>query len=344
MKSNLLIGASVVALGLAFTPAFADPITVDDTGNGNGILNDTQTDITGDATNSPQTGNGNFDGDVASNNGVSLDVTNDNDGNGIANDTFTDVETATNAPQTGNGNVGGNVLSDNGVSITSTNDDDGNGFANDTFQNNGNATNSPQTGEGNVGGNLDSADTLGSAVGGSNAANNGGTIDNVSADNSSIAVNDSSDVNIAAGDIAGGSIDNNDASDDALIINDSSDVNLAGGDIAENGGSIEENNVGNGSAMAQDGSLALVVDDISIEVQTDVVASNTELSAFNVLNIGSGNAIYADDSSADLTADATISGGAEDAVMVQMSANSGANAITQQSQTITANIDNLTVN
>ena len=308
MKSNLLVGASVIALGLAMSPAFADvDVSADDTANGNGLLNDTQTDI---------------------------------DGN------------ATNAPQTGNGNVGGSVLSDNGVSVDVTNDADGNGALNDTFQNNGNATNTPQTGNGNVGGDAfsnntaddNSMDTEYSALGGQNAAVDGGSIDNVDASESGIAINDSSNVDIADGDIAGGSIDKNTASEDGLIVNDSSDINLAGGDVAEDGGYIEKNNVGEGSAFAREGSLALVVDDINIDVQTDVVASNTELNAYNVLNIGSGNAIYADESSAELTADASISGGASDSVMVQMSANSGANAITQQSQTITANIDNLTVN
>ena len=308
MKSNLLVGASVIALGLAMSPAFADvDVSADDTANGNGLLNDTQTDIDGNATNAPQTGNGNVGGDVLSDNGVSVDYSNDNDGNGALNDTFQNTGDASNAPQTGIANVGGDVLSGNKL------DDN-------------------------------SSDIEYSAVGGDNAALDGGSIDNVDASESGIAINDSSNVDIADGDIAGGSIDKNTASENALIINDSNDINMAGGDIAEDGGYIEKNNVGEGSAFAREGSLALVVDSIDIDVETDVVASNTELHAYNVLNIGSGNAVYADDSSVELTADASISGGATDSVMVQMSANSGANAITQQSQTITANIDNLTVN
>ncbi len=290
MKSNLLVGASVIALGLAMSPAFADvDVSADDTANGNGILNDTQTDIGGDATNSPQTGIGNTGGDVNSNNGLSVDALNDNDGNGIGNDTFQNSSDATNAPQTGIGNAGDDIASNN--TLTDSSED------NDTVD-------------------INLSETT-DASGSSAAANDGG-----------VALDDSGNGNFS-GNFSGNSDDD---FNDNTVASDNSDNDVNGASGSET------------AAAAQNGSFALAIDDISIEVQTDVVASNTELNAYNVLNIGSGNAIYADESSAELTADATISGGATDSVMVQMSANSGANAITQQSQTITANIDNLTVN
>ncbi len=406
MKSNLLVGASVIALGLAMTPALADDIDVstDDTANGNGILNDTQTDIEGTAINSPQTGSGNFDGDVASNNGVSIDVEVDPDGNGLANDTFQNTGDANNAPQTGIANVGGNALSDNTLTDNSNEfnhsaagaDDVANdgGTIDNNYANNSsigvndsedaavaghlaldeseidnsmaasgtNAANNESSASGNAtatatDSQANSNDSDYNVNAGENAMANSGSngnaqadagsvsvagSDHTVADDMSIAASDGADV--AGGDIAGGSIDKNNATDSAVIVNDSNDTNVAGEDIATDAAIVDNSTSEGAAATATSGGFALSINDVSLEIQTDVVASNTELNAYNVLNIGSGNAIYSEGSSAELTADATISGGATDSVMVQMSANSGANAITQQSQTVTANIDNLTVN
>ncbi len=406
MKSNLLVGASVIALGLAFSPAFADvdvdDVSIDDTANGNGGFNDTQTDIAGDATNSPQTGNGNIDGDIASNNDISVDVEVDPDGNGFANDTFQNEGDATNAPQTGIGNVGDDAFSNNNLTDNSesfeysaaagddvannggtidnnradnssiaVNDTEGGAVAGTTALDESTIDNSASGATNNAANNYSSAsgnavassadsqansnDSDENVVAGDSSLINSGSYDNAQADDGSVAVSGSGHTvaedqsiaasdgaDVAGGDIAGGSIDKNDASGSAVVVNDSSDTNVAGEDVATSGG-VVDNSTSEGASATSTSGLALAINDVSLEIQTDVVASNTELNAYNVLNIGSGNAVFNDDGSADLTADANISGGATDSVMVQMSANSGANAITQQSQTVTANIDTLTV-
>ena len=315
MKSKYLMGISVIALGLAVSPAaFADPIDVNDTLNGNGLGNDTQTDIDGNAENSPQTGDDNFQGDVLSGNEIDVEVTNDNDGNGALNDTFDNVTNATNSPQTGDENVRGNVGSNNEIVVELSSDDDGNGFANDTFQNDGSATNTPQTGDFNVRGDLDSQDIDNTAVSEGNAANNEGAIDNVSATNGAIAINDSG--------------------------YEGDGVNVAAGDIADEDGEINENQVGNGSAYAED-AAAVAIDDIDVLFDTDTVASNTEMEAANVLNILAANLVNAeDDAEVSMNSSAEIGGMVSDTSIGQFSANSGSQGITEQSQTVSANIVN----
>ncbi len=351
MKSKYLMGISVIALGLAMSPAaFADPIDVNDTLNGNGFGNDTQTDIDGDATNSPQTGDDNFRGDVLSGNEIDVTVDNDNDGNGALNDTFDNVTDATNTPQTGDDNVRGNVGSNNEIEVVLESDQDGNGALNDTFQNDGEATNTPQTGDFNVRGDLTSRDIDESAVSEGNAANGEGSIDNVDANGGSIAINDAGyesgeGVNIAGGSIAEESIDHNTASGNGVILNDvgfdeGNGANIAAGDIADGeDASIERLEMGDGSAYAEGDSAAVVVGDVDVLFDTDAVASNTEMGAANVLNVAAANLAIADeDAEASLSASAEIGGTATDVSLGQFSANSGSQGITEQSQTVTANI------
>ena len=326
MKKQYLLGVSIVALGLAAAPAFADvDAELEDSLNGNGAGNDTQTDITGDASNTPQTGDENVRGNVGSGNEFDITLSDDKDGNGFGNDTFQNDGTATNTPQTGAGNVRGSVGSNN------TLDDN-------------------------------SSDTENSAISEGNAANDG-SIDNVSASGEGIAINDSNSfdgpvhlengerggagINIAGGDIAGESIDSNTASEDATILNDvggeggeGGGLNMATGDVAEGEGSdIKKTETAAGVAYADRDSAAVVVGTVEVLFDTDAVASNTEMSAANVLNVAAANvAIGGEDAEAKLSASASIGGTADSVSLGQMSANSGSQGVTEQSQTVTANI------
>ena len=330
MKKQYLLGVSVVALGLAMTPAFADvDAELEDSLNGNGAGNDTQTDITGDASNTPQTGDENVRGDIGSGNEFDISYEDDRDGNGIGNDTFQNDGKADNAPQTGDYNVRGDVASGNSI------DDH-------------------------------SSDVEDSAISEGNAAADDGNIENVSATGEGIAINEagggeehlsvlrdgergSGGINIAGGDIAGESIDENTASENGVIFNDvggeeGDGLNMAAGDVAEGEGSdIKKTQTASGVAYADRDSAAVVVGTVDVLFDTDAVASNTEMEAANVLNIASANvAIGTEDSDVKMSASADIGGAADSVSLGQFSANAGSQGVTEQSQTVTANIGSST--
>ncbi len=270
MKSKYLMGISVIALGLAMSPAaFADPVTVDldDTLNGNGAGNDTQTDVseTGYAENSPQTGEENWSGDVLSGNEIDASATFDPDGNGELNDTFQNGGVANNAPQTGAGNVRGNLgsnnmIEDNSVhtegSALSLNDDVANGE--DSSIDNNTADNSS----------IAANDVGGSAVAGDTALNDDSLIDDSQAMAGHNSANGGGDANenaVAAGE---DSQANTEFSDGNVNVGDNSQVNTDS----------------NGNAQADHGSLAVAGgqggrggppphDDCKVQVCTNDVSS-----------------------------------------------------------------------
>ncbi len=286
MKKKYLLGVSVVALGLAMAPAaFADEVDLEDSLNGNGAGNDTQTDIDGNATNSPQTGAFNVGGDVGSGNETDIALESDQDGNGALNDTFQNNGTATNTPQTGAFNAGDDILSNN--TLLDESED------NDQFL-------------------VDASDNT---TAGSNSA---------AANDEGFAANDSMNDN---GSDNGSNNTSNDGNRNRILSgNTNEDGNVAeGGEVA---------------AAAQNDSIAVAIDDVDVLFDTDAVASSTEMSAANVLNVASANvAIADDDSDVSLSASADISGGPVDGVSLgQFSANAGSQGVTEQSQTVTANI------
>lgn len=289
MKKKYLLGVSVVALGLAMSPAaFADEIDLEDSLNGNGAGNDTQTDIEGNATNSPQTGAFNVGGDAGSGNEADIALESDQDGNGALNDTFQNNGTASNTPQTGAFNAQGDILSDNEVTDNSRDNDQ----------------------------------LLVDAS------------DNTTAGDNSAAANDDG---FAANDSLNGNGSGNGSLNGSGNTSDDGNRNrILSGNTSDDGNTAEGGEV---AAAAQNDSTAVAIGDVDVLFDTDAVASNTEMSAANVLNVASANLAIADeDADVSLSASADVGGAVDGVSLGQFSANSGSQGVTEQSQTVTANI------